>query len=170
MATHRALSSLPLAPLQPLRGDALLAAISQGLDDMCAQGVLSDEERQAVNARQLSAFLDSALGQRMLQAERLQREWPFSLMVEEGLILQGVLDCCFMEGGAWVLIDYKTDRADIQQIERLYRDQMRWYMRALRDITGLPVREASLYALSHGQAIPVTEDAPIRFEGLPPQL
>ena len=163
VATHRALSSLPLEPLHHLRGDALLAAISQGLDDMCAQGVLSDEERQAVNARQLSAFLDSPLGQRMLKAERLQREWPFSLMVEEGLILQGVLDCCFMEGGAWVLIDYKTDRADIQQIELLYRDQMRWYMRALRDITGLPVKEAYLYALQHGQLIAVSEDAPIRL-------
>ena len=76
-----------------------------------------------------------------------------------------MLDCCYLLDGGWVLIDYKTDRAAPETILHRYRDQMRWYMRALRDITGLPVREASLYALSHGQAIPITEDAPIRFEG-----
>ena len=45
-----------------------------------------------------------------------------------------------------------------------YRNQLRWYMRALRDITGQPVKAACLYALEHGTFIPITEDEPIRYE------
>ena len=85
-------------------------------------------------------------------------------MVADQRILQGVLDCCFLEKDGWVLIDYKTDRIAPDMIALRYRSQLRWYMRALRDITGQPVKAACLYALEHGIFIPITEDEPIRYE------
>ena len=116
-----------------------------------------------MDADALCAFYGSPLGQRLLAASVVEREWPFSLMAEEQMILQGVLDCCFLEDGAWVVIDYKTDRAEPAQIALRYRDQLRWYMRALRDITGLPVREGCLYLIRHRQFIPIEEKEPIRY-------
>ena len=169
-ATHKALSAVGLSGLHGLSGQALRDALRRELERLEAAGVLRGEEARLVDIPVMAAFLESRLGQGLLLAKQPEREWAFSLLTEEGVILQGVLDCCYLLDGGWVLIDYKTDRAAPETILHRYRDQMRWYMRALRDITGLPVREASLYALSHGQAIPVTEDAPIRFEGLPPQL
>lgn len=166
-ATHKALSAVPLAPLRGLRGDALRQTLAAELERLTEQGILLPTQHRLVDIPCIAGFFESALGQRLLRAERLEREWPFSLMVEQGLLLQGVLDSCFVEEGAWVLIDYKTDRAGAAEITRRYAEQMRWYMRALRDISGLPVREAWLYALSLNEAFPVEEDAPIRYQGLP---
>ncbi len=53
------------------------------------------------------------------------------------MLLQGVLDACFLEDGAWVLVDYKTDRDEAEALRQKYTDQMRWYSRALREITGI---------------------------------
>ena len=100
----------------------------------------------------------------MAKSPERYAEWPFTLRVERGMILQGVLDACFLEDGAWVLVDYKTDRGAPEELALKYRGQMRWYMRALRDITGLPVKEAWLYCLRSGTALQVTEDEPITLD------
>ena len=55
-------------------------------------------------------------------------------------LVQGVIDCCFEERGGWVLLDYKTDGGDVQEILARYREQITLYARALHEITGLPVR------------------------------
>ena len=69
------------------------------------------EEARLVDIPVMAAFLESRLGQGLLLAKQPEREWAFSLLAEEGVILQGVLDCCYLLDGGWVLIDYKTDRA-----------------------------------------------------------
>ena len=164
VATHRAMSLVPLESLRNLRGEPLRLALEHALRLLEEDGRLQSEECAQIDLSHMLAFFTGELGRRLLAARVVHREWSFSLLVEEDLVLQGVLDCCFMEDGAWVLIDYKTDRARPEDILGLYRDQMRWYMRALRDITGLPVRQAALYALHHGIAIQVTEDEPIRLD------
>ncbi len=138
--------------------------MTEGLDALAGREILQPAEREAVDAGVLCAFYESPLGQRLLAAGTVEREWPFTLLCEQQLILQGVLDCCFLEEDGWVLIDYKTDRIAPDMIALRYRSQLRWYMRALRDITGQPVKEACLYALEHGTFIPITEDEPIRYE------
>ncbi len=165
LATHRALSAVSLAALRGIPAKDLPEAIDKELNRLLDAGMMSDLERHAVDAACLTAFFAGDLGQRLLNAQQTQREWPFSLFAEHGLVLQGVLDCCFLEDGAWVLIDYKTDRAGGAEILARYRDQMRWYMRALRDITGLAVKQAWLYALRRGEGIAVTEDTPIHYGG-----
>jgi len=63
-----------------------------------------------------------------------------------------------------VLVDYKTDWGEPQELLARYSGQMRWYMRALRDITLQPVKEAWLYLLRRGEAVAVTEAAPISLD------
>ena len=164
ISTHRVLGTLSLEALRGKEGDALQQALMEELDRLQAAGMLMPAEKETVNVLWLQRFFAGDLGQRLLRAREVQREWPFSLLVEEGLVLQGVLDCCFMEDGAWVLIDYKTDRAGTDTLLERYRDQMRWYMRALRDITDMPVQGACLYALRTGETAAVAEHSPIRFE------
>ena len=69
-------------------------------------------------------------------------------------LLQGVIDCCFIERGAWVLVDYKTDANAAGAIER-HRPQLELYAQALAGITGLPVRERVLYLVRAGRAYQV---------------
>ena len=94
------------------------------------------------------------MGARMLASPRVQREWGFCLR-DGDLLVQGVIDLCFLENGAWVLVDYKTDRCPAEELPAMYGDQLRWYARALREITGLPVRFGGLYSLRRRTLVPV---------------
>lgn len=160
-AIHKALGAIDLTLLKGLAGEQLRDAIVKNLDWLLSQNILTKEEHAAAEPEGLAAFLESSLGKRLLNAQAPQREWSFTLLVERNLLLQGVIDCCFLEDGAWVVLDYKTDRDDLPGILHKYRDQMRWYMRALRDITPYPVKEAWLYSLHLGQPVRVTEENPI---------
>ena len=59
------------------------------------------------------------------------------------------MDCCFVEQGKWVLVDYKTDRDAAGAIER-HRGQLNLYAEALAAITGMPVAGRVLYLLRAG--------------------
>ena len=56
----------------------------------------------------------------------------------EELLVQGTIDCCFVEDGQWVLLDYKTDRTDdMDALRAHYEKQLNVYALALERITGL---------------------------------
>ena len=108
----------------------------------------------------------SPLGQRMLHADAIRREFKFSLLcgarellgadADERILLQGVVDCCLEEDGELVVIDYKTDavRSEAQIAERraLYTPQLRAYAAALERIFSKRVKECVLYFLAAGKA------------------
>ena len=72
------------------------------------------------------------------------------------MIVQGMIDCAFLDGGEWILLDYKTDRiTDEQAFVEEYRPQLEWYAVALRELTGRHVKESWLYSLSVDKAIRV---------------
>ena len=127
--------------------NAQLAALAQ-------RGELTAEELAAIDPGDILAFLRSDMGARMLASPRVQRAWGFCLR-DGDLLVQGVIDLCFLENGAWVLVDYKTDRCPAEELPAMYGDQLRWYARALREITGLPVRFGGLYSLRRRTLVPV---------------
>ena len=133
---------------------------------------LSDREAAAVDAQAICALFASPLGQRMLHAEEIRREFKFSLLIDasevfggergEELLLQGVVDCYLEEDGQITVIDYKTDqlrgRAACEQRAEFYAGQLRAYARALTRICKKPVRECVLYFLSAGEAVSLSPD------------
>ena len=65
------------------------------------------------------------------------------LRVDSGRLMEGIIDLAFVEDGAWVVVDFKTD-ADISgppsERRTQYQRQLQWYASALRRLTGLPAR------------------------------
>ena len=148
---HRALS---LIPLDKMRGaENLYSAVEAAVHDMADREIFTYQEVMLLYIKGLADFFAGDLGQRMLRSPRVQREWAFNLVMDErGAILQGVIDCAFMEDGAWVLVDYKTDRiSDEEAFVRRYREQIEWYARALERITGLRVKARYLYSIGKGK-------------------
>ena len=121
--------------------------------------------------RRLARFLESDVGLRLRAAEVVRREWPFNVMLRvsealtageagpyggEELLVQGTIDCCFVEKGEWVLLDYKTDRADdTDALRDRYAAQLRVYALALERITGLRVKQRLLCLLGSGETLEV---------------
>ena len=153
---HRFLS---LADLEKVRtaGANLPDVLREMRDGMRACGVFTQEETEAVSVPDAARFFESGIGTRMLQSPEVRREWGFNLVRDDGrLLVQGVMDCAFLEDGEWILLDYKTDRMeDEAAFAETYRPQLAWYAEALERLTGKRVKEKWLYALSAGKAVRV---------------
>ncbi len=154
-AAHLALRYLDLEALTDMD------AAREAVDALALTGRLSRREAAAVNAGDVLALAKSGLGRRICASERVWREFAFSLLRPacelypgaggDEILLQGVVDCCFVEDGALVVVDYKTDRvsagAAAARAEN-YRRQLEAYAWAMSRITGLETRERIVYFLT----------------------
>ena len=129
----------------------------EAMDALAGKGLLTKAEREAVRLSWLSGFFGSGLGKRALAADTLHREWAFNLRGDGQTLVQGVIDLCFLEADGWVLVDYKTDAADGEELVRRYTLQLQWYARALARITGTPVRETWVFGLRAGEAFRIPD-------------
>lgn len=94
----------------------------------------------------------SEIWRRAASSERRLVEVPFQTLLgpDEGppTVLRGVIVLVFLEGGGWVIVDYKTDEPRGRGIEELverYRPQILTYAEAWEKAAGGPVVEAGLY-------------------------
>lgn len=128
------------------------------------------EEAEALDREKLSAFFASALFLRMQKADALYREQKFTVFFsantvqkdlnvcfqDEKVMVQGVIDCAFVENGKLTVVDYKTDRVQSgDELSERYKNQLAVYKRAAEEIFGLPVFETLLYSFWMGKEIPV---------------
>ena len=92
----------------------------------------------------------------------LFREQPFVISVkmreirpewtgEETVLVQGIIDAYFLEGEEIVLVDYKTDRVEPGEEEKLiniYHSQLEDYARALERMLKKKVKECYIYSFA----------------------
>ena len=146
------------------RKQAGTAYVRNLLARMVTEEFLTAEEAAVVDAEKIAAFANSPLGRRIAASPQLRREQPFNILLEVNgsmAAVQGIIDCCFEEDGAWVLLDYKTTRVEsaaelarrAPQLRKTYAAQMVIYRRALEAATGMPVRETYLYLTNLGETI-----------------
>ena len=153
---HRFLS---LADLPRIReaGDDVIPVLREMKLEMLAKRIFTPEEGAVIRVEDAAEYFRSPLGRRMLASPEVHREWGFNLYrPDRDLLVQGVIDSAFLEGDGWVLVDYKTDRVEDEDVfTEIYRPQLRWYAEAVRELTGKPVKETWLYALSRRKAYQV---------------
>ncbi len=131
--------------------------------------IITEEEYNALlkNRGMAEGFLRSGLYGRIRNSPRVLYEQPFNMRMKaeeldyhsgEDMLVQGILDLAFMEEGAWVLLDYKTDRVDdgtVSEAADGYRVQLDLYARALEKITGFAVSRRYLYFMRLGREVEV---------------
>lgn len=112
-------------------------AREHGLAD---QQRLDDAVRQT--RRMVGRFKAHSLYSEMQLAERRLNELPYSLVDDDGLIQQGIIDALFLKDGSWTVVEYKTDRvrdaAAVAQllIDKDYLDQLKGYAKAVEQLIG----------------------------------
>ncbi|SDH04867.1 DNA helicase/exodeoxyribonuclease V, subunit A [Alteribacillus persepolensis] len=130
------------------------------IDTLVGRELLTEDQKNMVDAENIMMFLSSALGKRLTSAAQVFREIPFSygMQTDDGdtVLIQGAVDCVFRDKeGQLVLIDYKTDafqsrypgnreRAEYAMREK-YQSQLDVYRQALSAIWQEEVAEAYLY-------------------------
>ncbi len=155
---HEAMQWLPLAQYTQ-------ASLTKELDALVTKGTFTEEERNLLSDTSLYKFFSSDLGKRLINAKRIERELPFSMLFEgkrvydtledgENLFLQGIIDTAFEEDGEWILVDYKTDRVKSgEDLIKRYKIQMDLYKEALQRLTGMPVKACYIYSFRLHDAI-----------------
>ena len=155
---HEAMQWLPLAQYTQV-------SLTKELDGLVTKGTFTEEERNLLSDTSLYKFFSSDLGKRLINAKRIERELPFSMLFEgkrvydsledsENLFLQGIIDTAFEEDGEWVLVDYKTDRVKSgEDLIKRYKIQMDLYKEALQRLTGMPVKACYIYSFRLHDAI-----------------
>ena len=157
----------------PLEGDHSPEAIREAVTGMVRDGFLTSLQGEAVKPEVLSAFFTSPLGRELAQAKEVHREFKFSLLTPAGdylpslegeeVLLQGVVDCWFVDERGITVLDFKSDRIlPGQEEERAqsYAPQLSAYSRALERITGRPVCRKMLWFFATGTPVelPKTEN------------
>lgn len=136
------------------------------IEGMVRRELLTAEEAKLLRAETISRFFCSPLGQRVVAAQKKQKEVSFNLkMQRDGLpiTVQGTIDCYFQEGEDFVLLDYKSNYVDgtqaeaVQRIVQRYRPQLWLYQQALSQISGRRVKQMYLYLFSAGKAVEIEE-------------
>ena len=73
-------------------------------------------------------------------------------------MVQGIIDCFFIENSSVVLVDYKTTAPrNVPGIKERYSVQMSIYKNALEAATGLKVSESYLYLTNLGLTVDMNE-------------
>ena len=129
---------------------------------------LSYEEAKSLNLAQIQAFLDSNLLCRALSSKKLYREYKFiseiplnitNLEVRDELknhniIIQGAVDCMFIENNELVIIDFKTDKMENEDdFVKVYKEQLDYYSLACEKIFGISVKDRYIYSFHLGKTI-----------------
>ncbi|WP_018886719.1 UvrD-helicase domain-containing protein [Paenibacillus massiliensis] len=169
----------------PLQGPITQESIEATRRHLVDAEILLEQHAAVVDAVVLERIFASPIGQRMLTAEQVWREQPFSyaLPVNEYLrmsrfrgdqeplssrsteiandkvMVKGIVDCMFEDSEGLVLIDYKTDQiSEYRTMDRLveqYSFQLELYARVMKGILHKPVAECWLCFLETGEFVRV---------------
>lgn len=146
------------------------ADLEAEINRLAAEKYFTAEECEALDREMLTAFFKSSLFGRMLRADALYREQKFTVFFpantvektldarfkNEQVMVQGIIDCAFLENGNLIVVDYKTDRVrEADALSERYQNQLAVYKRAAEEIFGKPVRETLLYSFCLEREIPV---------------
>ena len=132
--------------------------VAKELERLTDNGVFTPEQAQAVNVKNLEKFFESELYERIKNSSEVGREKQFTVEIpaeffengitnDENVVVQGKIDCFFIEDGEAVIIDYKTDYVkDEKELTDRYNTQMKIYKNAVEQFTGKNVKEVLLYS------------------------
>ena len=130
-------------------------------------GFISKEQFDSLKDDDINKFIGSTLYKRILSAEKIYKEYRFTVNIsakyidentdcDDNVILQGAVDCLFIEDGEIVIVDYKTDRVkEAAKLSELYEKQLKLYKKAIENVFELPVKECIIYSLHLGEQITV---------------
>lgn len=163
-------------------------------DRLAVAGFITKDDRELINIHQIENFLRSDIYRRMKTARCVWREQRFRLRLpaaffsrredkesifgDEKILVQGVIDCFFIEeDGSVVIVDYKTDRlsraeianpalASAKLIHRHSR-QLAYYRAATSLLLDVPQKRVTplIYSLPLGAPIYPTEEDLIAAAG-----
>lgn len=161
-AYHHCMQHIPLDCVKPDNDlEDATKIVETALDRLVAEKKITEDERSIVEPFRVAKFFTNELGRRMSAAytkdpQNVKREQSFYAEVngkdvrqdyDGNISIQGQIDMYFVENGEIVVVDYKSDTLENLSKEiNSYKFQVEIYMKILKKLTGINVKEMYLYA------------------------
>ena len=136
---------------------------------MISHSMIDSELPEKFQMELIYDFFISELGKRLLASQTVFREKAFVLKKDsdtivgyegEGMLLiQGIIDCYFVEEGQVVLIDFKSDQVnDMTYTHSIpkYSIQLDLYAEAIENLTGYQVKEKFIHFLRNNESYKIS--------------
>lgn len=159
-AYHRVMELLDFAGM---RNTGNMQWFGCWLEEQVRNGRMEEGAAGCIRQADIMEFLQCDVGKRMQEAARKQklyREQPFVLGVDakelypeeedgELILIQGIIDAYFEEPDGLVVVDYKTDKVNNgKELEERYQEQLRYYAKALEQMSAKKVKEKIIYSFT----------------------
>ncbi|MGB4658111.1 MAG: UvrD-helicase domain-containing protein [Mobilitalea sp.] len=146
--------------------------LSQELGNLVVSGRIVKSDVDKLKLDYIFTFSSSNIASRMKEAQKsgkLYKEKQFVIGLpakevirnsnsEELILIQGIIDAFFEEDGELVLLDYKSDIIDNEEILiKRYQVQLEYYKKALEQMLHKKVKEMIIYSLPLGKEIVIRE-------------
>ncbi|MDX5619768.1 helicase-exonuclease AddAB subunit AddA [Clostridioides difficile] len=160
-----------------LKNGSSVNDIKSQIRGFVSKGIITEKQASIVNTYKIYKFFASNIGKRMLNAEIINREKSIYAQVNmkdiyiyeklinnddkklydnESVMLRGIVDAYFEEDNQIVLVDYKTDfvnEENINQIIEKYKKQLDLYADIIETLTGKSVKEKCIYLFGVDEAV-----------------
>lgn len=138
--------------------------------------IISDDEAQSIKLKELSGFFKSDIYKRMQNADVIEKEHVFSMLLspkeafvidkdddsdygDDKILVNGMIDCYFIENNKITLLDYKSDRLNTKdEFVNRYEIQLKMYKQALEKALDEKVDEVVIYSFNMNKEIMVDCD------------
>lgn len=137
---------------------------------------LTTYEYNSLDINALKKFAESNLAKRISNSKNVLREHRFYAKIPTNkifndrisgdkskyedtfVVVQGALDCIFEENGEYVIVDYKTDKANnMCELYEKYKKQLEIYRYAMEETKNIKVKEIGIYSFNLNAYFAVTD-------------
>ncbi len=142
--------------------------VDSQLERMLNERRLTKDEANALEKDKLAAFFNSQIAKRIKASTCVLREKKVTVGIRAGelypnlddkskdeiVVIQGYVDCVFIEDGELTIVDYKTDRGvTMEELRERYNTQLKMYEYALAECTGIKVKGTLIYSFENAEYI-----------------
>ena len=134
-------------------------SLKNEIEKLVKMGKITKIDTGYININKILTFLKSDLGTEIRNSKFVKKEQEF-ILKEESIsksVIQGIIDLYYVnENGNIVLVDFKTDRIDEEELFRKkYKKQLEIYKIALEKITGKKVENSYIYSFNLNKKISI---------------
>lgn len=189
IAFHAVMEHLPLqtwavtwASLSTAEQESTVGSL---LDSLLSQQILTPEQLATLSKKQILNFINSPAGTRLLTANEVRREVPFTLTLHhhdgqeereglQGILVQGVIDALILSPDRKTaeILDFKTDHLTFDEnpeetLVARYTLQLALYALAVEKLLHVQVKHCTLYSVTLNREISIpSEEIKIKQEML----
>lgn len=143
-----------------------MASLEREAKRLTENEFISKRDGELIEREKILAFLQSDTMRRLSTLGTCSKEQRFLFTLpanevmdtdsDEQIIIQGVIDCWYVENGKAVIVDYKTDSVKCAaELVRRYEVQLQMYEKALLKLNGIETAHKYIYSFALSEFIEV---------------